>query len=118
MDNVVTFVPTGAANTALAPRAPAPGPAEAAISEASRPEITPPAPASLNQQAEVARARIVEELPGARAVKAPERVLKPFGVAMLPEGPVETDSSGPDDDGEAEMAPTGMSQDSAPKADA
>ena len=57
--------------------------ASATISDAPR-------PASLEQSGRVTRAKLSDNpLPGARAVSEPERALKPYGVAMLPDRPVE-----------------------------
>ena len=89
MDIVSSVLPAGAPTYETGVRPAMPATAQAAAPETKRPEFTPPAPASPNQKAAVARARLVEELPGSRAMKAPERALKPYGVAMLPDRPVE-----------------------------
>ena len=67
---------------------------------------TPTAPSSLAQQGAVTQARLsdADTQVGPAATRAPERVLKPFGVAMLPEGPVDGAPASPEDATDATSA--------------
>ena len=65
----------------------------AAMIRDPRPDIPLPMPASISQKGVVAQAQL---LPSDGAVAQVERVLKPYGVVMLPQGP-QKDGSAPTD---------------------
>ncbi len=65
----------------------------------TRVDTATPTPSSLAQQGAVTKSQLSDsdvDL-GPAATNAPERVLKPYGVAMLPDGPVNTEQDAPQD---------------------
>ncbi len=59
----------------------------------------PTTPSSLAQQGAVTKSSLSDRDTqlGPAATRAPERVLKPYGVAMLPEGPTDTGTDSTED---------------------
>lgn len=77
---------------------------------AVRADAPAPTPSSLAQQGAVTKSSLTDAdaQVGPKAAQAPERVLKPYGVAMLPEGPNEAaqetpaDASTPEDEAQVD----------------
>ncbi|MEY1555905.1 hypothetical protein AB3Y40_09750 [Yoonia sp. R2331] len=79
---------------------------------AVRPDTPAPTPSSLAQQGAVTKSSLSDSdgQAGPTASRAPERVLKPYGVAMLPEGPTDTSAPEADDASSVDAANAATSE--------